>query len=89
MKPNLLGTVALVVVLLAILAAAGWYAAGAWTSIEGDRKSTRLNSSHVRNSYAVFCLKKNKAIQKLVPLSGLRRHGPLKLICAPRVIRTR
>src|SRR5690554_7775122 len=22
-----------------------------------DRKSTRLNSSHVRNSYAVFCLK--------------------------------
>src|SRR5690554_7298696 len=30
-------------------------------SIEGtsvDRKSTRLNSSHVRISYAVFCLKK-------------------------------
>src|SRR6266498_4827290 len=25
---------------------------------EGDRKSTRLNSSHVRISYAVFCLKK-------------------------------
>src|SRR5690554_7286052 len=25
----------------------------------GDRKSTRLNSSHVRISYAVFCLKKN------------------------------
>src|SRR5690625_5550525 len=25
-----------------------------------DRKSTRLNSSHVANSYAVFCLKKNK-----------------------------
>src|SRR6266498_5618972 len=25
-----------------------------------DRKSTRLNSSHVRNSYAVFCLKKKK-----------------------------
>src|SRR5205814_10011704 len=24
-----------------------------------DRKSTRLNSSHLRNSYAVFCLKKN------------------------------
>src|SRR5690625_5697792 len=24
-----------------------------------DRKSTRLNSSHVANSYAVFCLKKN------------------------------
>src|SRR5699024_11237463 len=25
-----------------------------------DRKSTRLNSSHVSISYAVFCLKKNK-----------------------------
>src|SRR5207249_5771317 len=25
---------------------------------EGDRKSTRLNSSHVSISYAVFCLKK-------------------------------
>src|SRR5699024_12464340 len=24
----------------------------------GDRKSTRLNSSHVSSSYAVFCLKK-------------------------------
>src|SRR3989442_10938077 len=28
-----------------------------------DRKSTRLNSSHVRISYAVFCLKKKKKIQ--------------------------
>src|SRR6266511_424263 len=28
----------------------------------GDRKSTRLNSSHVKNSYAVFCLKKKKRI---------------------------
>src|SRR3712207_8713669 len=28
-----------------------------WTLI--DRKSTRLNSSHANNSYAVFCLKKN------------------------------
>src|SRR5690554_7365236 len=27
---------------------------------EQDRKSTRLNSSHVRISYAVFCLKKKK-----------------------------
>src|SRR5690554_6987117 len=30
-----------------------------------DRKSTRLNSSHVRISYAVFCLKKKNA-RKLV-----------------------
>src|SRR3712207_7649762 len=28
----------------------------------GDRKSTRLNSSHANISYAVFCLKKNKQI---------------------------
>src|SRR5438874_3618685 len=28
----------------------------------GDRKSTRLNSSHVEISYAVFCLKKKKMI---------------------------
>src|SRR5436309_8861007 len=28
--------------------------------LEGDRKSTRLNSSHVKISYAVFCLKKKK-----------------------------
>src|SRR2546427_183296 len=29
-------------------------------SLEGDRKSTRLNSSHSQISYAVFCLKKKK-----------------------------
>src|SRR2546430_14950038 len=29
---------------------------------EGDRKSTRLNSSHSQISYAVFCLKKKKKI---------------------------
>src|SRR5207302_5493039 len=28
--------------------------------LEGDRKSTRLNSSHVKISYAVFCLKQKK-----------------------------
>src|SRR5690554_1914671 len=28
------------------------------TALKADRKSTRLNSSHVRKSYAVFCLKK-------------------------------
>src|SRR2546430_8251775 len=31
-----------------------------------DRKSTRLNSSHSQNSYAVFCLKKKK--QRATPL---------------------
>src|SRR5437588_2048059 len=32
---------------------------GPWP-IRGDRKSTRLNSSHTVISYAVFCLKKKK-----------------------------
>src|SRR5690349_22216366 len=31
-----------------------------------DRKSTRLNSSHVEISYAVFCLKKKKSRKDLV-----------------------
>src|SRR5207302_10979817 len=30
-----------------------------------DRKSTRLNSSHVKISYAVFCLKKKKKIKEI------------------------
>src|SRR5690349_22059069 len=30
-------------------------------ALTADRKSTRLNSSHVEISYAVFCLKKKKA----------------------------
>src|SRR3712207_8134820 len=32
---------------------------------ERDRKSTRLNSSHANNSYAVFCLKKKKTHDEL------------------------
>src|SRR5688572_31708520 len=35
----------------------------AWT---GDRKSTRLNSSHSQISYAVFCLKKKKKKKKII-----------------------
>src|SRR3712207_8991573 len=30
----------------------------------GDRKSTRLNSSHANISYAVFCLKKKNTLKK-------------------------
>src|SRR5438874_8041631 len=33
---------------------------------EQDRKSTRLNSSHVEISYAVFCLKKKKYTRQRV-----------------------
>src|SRR3712207_7884837 len=32
-------------------------------SEQGDRKSTRLNSSHANISYAVFCLKKKNILQ--------------------------
>src|SRR6267378_2952521 len=48
-----------------------------------DRKSTRLNSSHVEISYAVFCLKKKKYIRKLgaEELERLRPgHAPAGLI---------
>src|SRR5690606_40546015 len=31
-----------------------------------DRKSTRLNSSHVKISYAVFCLKKKKMMEERI-----------------------
>src|SRR5690606_39530870 len=41
-------------------------------SVAADRKSTRLNSSHVKISYAVFCLKK-KRNQPRAPT----RHGTL------------
>src|SRR2546430_9168477 len=34
-------------------------------SAVGDRKSTRLNSSHSQISYAVFCLKKKKLVPSL------------------------
>src|SRR2546430_11659743 len=37
----------------------GHYTPGTHLPIYPDRKSTRLNSSHSQNSYAVFCLKKN------------------------------
>src|SRR5688572_31862738 len=35
---------------------------------QGDRKSTRLNSSHSQNSYAVFCLKKKKNKTTPIPV---------------------
>src|SRR5688572_32241160 len=34
-------------------------------ALQGDRKSTRLNSSHSQISYAVFCLKKKKKKKKI------------------------
>src|SRR5437899_9990822 len=37
--------------------------------LSGDRKSTRLNSSHLGISYAVFCLKKKKKAMSSTSLS--------------------
>src|SRR3712207_8518178 len=39
------------------------YARSLGASMDQDRKSTRLNSSHANISYAVFCLKKKKTIK--------------------------
>src|SRR5256885_4680311 len=39
-----------------------------------DRKSTRLNSSHLVISYAVFCLKKKKKIDRRQKLRDIVRH---------------
>src|SRR6266508_1840522 len=43
-----------------------------WTL--SDRKSTRLNSSHVAISYAVFCLKKKNPDRAVRRLLNIERH---------------
>src|SRR5437660_5536739 len=45
--------------------------------VQGDRKSTRLNSSHVAISYAVFCLKKKnkREVHCKHPCAEGERHG--------------
>src|SRR5438067_9909149 len=40
----------------------------------GDRKSTRLNSSHVSISYAVFCLKKKNKLHPHTPQRNPKYH---------------
>src|SRR5207249_10691560 len=47
-----------------VVGAAAPHGGGAIPSAQGDRKSTRLNSSHVSISYAVFCLKKKTKNRK-------------------------
>src|SRR5256885_12465655 len=42
-------------------------------SVHGDRKSTRLNSSHLVISYAVFCLKKKKKLCNTTSLTAQPR----------------
>src|SRR2546426_3753829 len=47
-----------------------------YLAFEGDRKSTRLNSSHLVISYAVFCLKKKKKrINVIFNDSTLKRYA--------------
>src|SRR5438067_8400698 len=46
-----------------------------WSTTTLDRKSTRLNSSHVSISYAVFCLKKKSAQGTARVLDGHGRLG--------------
>src|SRR5438067_5113625 len=45
--------------------------------VGSDRKSTRLNSSHVSISYAVFCLKKKKKTNTTVCKATLERRLPV------------
>src|SRR2546426_4858352 len=45
----------------------------ACSSVSLDRKSTRLNSSHLVISYAVFCLKKKKRIWSNLALQRVSR----------------
>src|SRR5256885_6545779 len=42
---------------------------------DGDRKSTRLNSSHLVISYAVFCLKKKKNKNLTSLLAKIEQHS--------------
>src|SRR3989442_6741604 len=44
-----------------------------------DRKSTRLNSSHVRISYAVFCLRKKKHRRITLESARCGRYAPLQI----------
>src|SRR5712664_4447712 len=41
--------------------------------LDGDRKSTRLNSSHDQISYAVFCLKKKKKYKIYINLEKKKK----------------
>src|SRR3712207_7305783 len=45
---------------------------------DGDRKSTRLNSSHANISYAVFCLNKEKACLPPTGLSSVAHRSDIK-----------
>src|SRR5699024_11368671 len=50
---------------------------------DGDRKSTRLNSSHVSISYAVFCLKKKTCTNPPRPGPPAQPASPVAVIPKP------
>src|SRR5256885_12188163 len=55
----------------------GWLpSTGSHVAVQRDRKSTRLNSSHLVISYAVFCLEKK--ILDGLQLESIRSHAPLQ-----------
>src|SRR5437773_487677 len=64
---------------------AGWIRY--WRSGMTDRKSTRLNSSHITISYAVFCLKKkkkqNNVTDSIIPTSLIIHPSILLLFKHP------
>src|SRR2546422_3215396 len=49
---------------------------GCARSSSGDRKSTRLNSSHGYISYAVFCLKKKMLVTKMLWIQTAQQRKP-------------
>src|SRR5690606_41655261 len=54
---------------------AAWALLSSQLEARKDRKSTRLNSSHVKISYAVFCLKKKKTRRCRRTRTRLHRDG--------------
>src|SRR5688572_32510135 len=81
-----------------ILSGRDLHAGGAWLGLTAsgrlalvtnirDRKSTRLNSSHSQNSYAVFCLKKKKQKKKSKQVNEL--HNPLSHCSPPKSVHRR
>src|SRR6266511_929516 len=67
--------------------ARGWPRRTPWrpTPRRRDRKSTRLNSSHVKISYAVFCLKKKKKLRSWIIEESKQilyiNHEQLYIVC--------
>src|SRR2546430_12335473 len=54
-------------------------------NLSGDRKSTRLNSSHSQISYAVFCLKKKKQA-RTIPDATKSAIGSLTQLAVDRTL---